>query len=101
MPYFPSNHVVFVSYIFTATPSPAAPAASSTLRLVGGANPFEGRLEILHNGAWGTVCDDYFTASDGNVACAQLGFGESLSIVTDDSFGVGKCTIHTLIIISP
>ncbi|VDI02392.1 Hypothetical predicted protein, partial [Mytilus galloprovincialis] len=43
------------------------------LRLVGGNNPEEGRLEIYHNSQWGTVCDDHFNTSDAVVACRQLG----------------------------
>lgn len=37
-------------------------------------HPSEGRLELLYNDAWGTVCDDGFTDDDARVACASLGF---------------------------
>ena len=33
-----------------------------------------GRLEILFNGIWGTVCDDGFTRYSAEVVCKQLNF---------------------------
>ena len=49
-------------------------AQARTLRLVGGEAPHEGRLEILHDGQWGTVCDDYWDKEDADVACRALGY---------------------------
>lgn len=33
-----------------------------------------GRLEIYHNGEWGTVCENGFNQTDANVVCQQLGY---------------------------
>jgi len=45
------------------------------VRLVGGAQSYEGRLEVYHYGVWGTVCDNSFSYVDARVACYSLGYG--------------------------
>ena len=48
-------------------------AEPNSLQLVDG-TPRMGRLEIFHDGQWGTVCNDYFGTPDATVACRQLGY---------------------------
>jgi len=43
------------------------------IRLQGG-TATQGRVEVCNRNAWGTVCDDAFTAPDAQVVCRQLGF---------------------------
>ena len=45
------------------------------MRLIGGNSSAEGRLEVLHDGQWGTVCDKTFYYIEAGVVCNSLGFG--------------------------
>jgi len=49
--------------------------AMMSLRLVSDEEGFEGRLEVMHNGTWGTICDDNFDDAAAMVACSELGLG--------------------------
>ncbi|XP_053375577.1 scavenger receptor cysteine-rich type 1 protein M130-like isoform X1 [Mercenaria mercenaria] len=47
-------------------------ACSASVRLVNGTHRYEGRLEVYHNGEWGTVCDDGFGRDEARVVCKML-----------------------------
>jgi deleted-in-malignant-brain-tumors protein 1 len=61
----------------------------SNVRLVGGNNDLEGRVEIFYNGNWGTVCDDGWDLNAGKVVCKMLGYGLATSAPVGASFGQG------------
>ncbi|PIK38680.1 putative deleted in malignant brain tumors 1 protein-like [Apostichopus japonicus] len=61
----------------------------TNVRLVNGYSTSEGRLEILYNGQWGTVCDDSFDTDEGNVICRQLGYTGVSQIHSNAYFGEG------------
>lgn len=60
------------------------------VRLVGASVPYEGRVEIYYQGAWGTVCDDSWDIADANVVCQQLGFGAASQSFSNAHFGEGN-----------
>ena len=48
-----------------------------------------GRVEVLYNNTWGTVCDDGFDNNSANVLCRLLGYGNVVSISRRAGYGRG------------
>lgn len=47
------------------------------IRLVGGVNNNEGRVEICRRNEFGTVCDQMWDRIDASIVCRQLGLSHS------------------------
>ncbi|KAJ8043107.1 Galectin-3-binding protein B [Holothuria leucospilota] len=60
------------------------------VRLADGVSNSSGRIEVLHNGEWGTVCEDGWNKSNSDVLCKQLGYQGSVITYKNAFFGEGS-----------
>ncbi|XP_071954285.1 scavenger receptor cysteine-rich domain superfamily protein-like [Antedon mediterranea] len=60
------------------------------VRLVGGSDQYEGRVEIYYNGEWGTICDDFWDIHDATVVCRQLGYVDATQAPNGATYGEGN-----------
>ena len=80
-------------FVFNLPPTPACSlrycgvTPEDGLRIAGAPGATRGRIEILHQGRWGTVCDDGWDLPDAEVSCRQMGFRGASEAM--QSFGGG------------
>ncbi|XP_056312355.1 scavenger receptor cysteine-rich domain-containing group B protein-like, partial [Danio aesculapii] len=63
------------------------------VRLVNGNNPCAGRVEVLQNDQWGTVCQRYWDIVDAAVLCRELNCGTAVKPTYNAHFGQGSGSI--------
>lgn len=81
------------SVVGVAIISYAVCLSDASLRLVSSDSSYgacAGRVEIYHNGIWGTVCDDSWDIQDAQVVCRQLRCGYAVSALGNAHFGPGS-----------
>ena len=78
--------------LFTATGYVPPPPA---IRLVGGSNDAEGRVEMFVDGQWTAICDEGWSLPDAAVACNHLGYSRSMrsSINSGMAHAYSKCNM--------
>ena len=67
-----------------------SPTDPFQVRLVGGSNDAEGRVEVMYDGSWGTICDDSWDLRDARVVCRILGFDGASDTPGSARFGKGS-----------
>ena len=60
------------------------------VRVVDGPTKYEGRVEVYHNGEWGTVCDNGWNLNDAQVVCHELGLGNAIAARHNAFYGEGN-----------
>ncbi|XP_059212017.1 scavenger receptor cysteine-rich type 1 protein M130-like [Centropristis striata] len=65
-------------------------AGNPPLRLVNGTDRCSGRVEVLHNDQWGTVCDDQWDIKDAQVVCRDMDCGTAKTAKSGAFFGQGN-----------
>jgi hypothetical protein len=87
-----NSHSITAGNVHDAAGSATVPVftiePSATLRLSNQNGAGCGRVEVLYQGQWGTVCDDGWDELDATVVCRRLG-GEFVSFSQGASFGRG------------
>ena len=51
------------------------------VRLQDGTDPSNGRVEVCHNGIWGSICINHLDQYDASIVCRQLGYDSEGTLI--------------------
>ncbi|XP_069098300.1 deleted in malignant brain tumors 1 protein-like [Pleurodeles waltl] len=71
----------------------SGPQDSLDIRLMNSADRCAGRIEVYYGGAWGTVCNDFWSTANSQIVCRQLGCGTVIANPGGAFFGQGTGSI--------
>ena len=63
-----------------------------SVRVQGGTQPYNGRIEVMYNGEWGTICNMGWGSDDARTFCRQLGYVDVIGtgLATDFGYTTGS-----------
>lgn len=76
--------------VLSYTGSRNGPEVEALVRLVDGMDSCSGRVEVLYDRLWGTVCDSGWDLTDAQVACYEAGCGPAIEANIGAFFGEGS-----------
>ena len=97
--FHPVQQIVYVALIVFLCINYTA-CRQGDIRLIGGADDREGRMEVCNQNQWGSVCDVSWDMNDANVACRQAGFGSgnlNILMTMQKSRFLSKIAVHTIL----
>ncbi|KAM4667417.1 scavenger receptor cysteine-rich domain-containing protein SCART1-like [Amazona ochrocephala] len=74
-------------------PNPLCATAYSGFRLTNHSSLCAGRVEVMAEGTWGSVCASGWDLPDAHVLCHHLGCGPASAVLPGGSFGSGNGTL--------
>jgi len=66
---------------------PPPPVPDVKVRLRGSSWSHEGRVEVYHEGEWGTICNDYWGLKEAAVVCRMLNYSKVVKVVRGAYYG--------------
>ena len=63
-----------------------------SVRVQEGTQPHNGRIEVMYNGEWGTICNMGWDLNDARAFCRQLGYVDAIAtgLVSDYNYNAGS-----------